>query len=326
MSTLDDEQECKTGREYSALLRGGYETDLGKVVTGRIEDALDSDHFGDIRGNVQLIFTSPPFPLNNKKKYGNLTGSAYLEWFEQLAEPFTELLAPNGSIVIELGNSWEAGRPSMSTLALRSLLAFQERAELNLCQTFVWNNPARLPSPAAWVTVKRIRVKDAYTNIWWMSPSNFPKASNLNVLTPYKDSMRRLLEERKYNAGKRPSEHSISQESFFVDNGGAIPSNVLTYANTSASDTYLKYCRANDFEFHPARMPKELAEFFIKFLTEPGDTVVDPFAGSNTTGFVSESLGRRWIAVEADPNYVQGSVGRFGEDSVRPLAAPIWRD
>lgn len=134
-----------------------YRTKLGRLLMGKVEDALESD-LVKVKGKVDLIFTSPPFPLNRKKKYGNLTGDDYVKWLAGLAPALRELLTPTGSIVIELGNAWEPGRPVMSLLSLRALLEFLERGELNLCQEFVCHNPARLPSPAQWVNVERIRV------------------------------------------------------------------------------------------------------------------------------------------------------------------------
>ena len=64
-------------------------------------------------------------------------------------------------------------------------------------------------------------------------------------------------------------------------------------------------------KIHPARFPAELPRFFIEFLTEPDDLVLDPFAGSNTTGAVAEQLGRRWIAVEKNRTYAEDSELRF---------------
>jgi len=129
--------------------------------------------------------------------------------------------------------------------------------------------------------------------------------------------MKRLLKTKKFNAGKRPSEHSISEESFSIDHGGAIPPNVLTISNTSANDAYQQYCRENNIGFHPARMPTDLPEFFIKFLTDPEDIVLDPFGGSNTTGAAAEKLNRHWIAVEPTPHYIEGSIGRFDRDQIQ---------
>jgi DNA modification methylase len=49
----------------------------------------------------------------------------------------------------------------------------------------------------------------------------------------------------------------------------------------------------------------------VKFLTEPGDLVLDPFGGSNSTGAVAERLKRRWISIEANDEYVKASRARF---------------
>lgn len=212
---------------------------------------------------------------------------------------------------MEVGNAWEPGRPVMSTLALEALLAFLKEGDFQLCQQFVWHNPARLPSPAQWVNIERIRVKDSFTHLWWMSPTDRPKADNRRVLQEYSAAMQKLLQTQKYNAGKRPSQHGIGATSFLSDNKGAIPSNVISVSNTQATSDYLKHCRKHNLQPHPARMPPRLAEFFIKFMTEPDDVVLDPFAGSNTTGAAAEELGRRWIAVEPEIDYISGSKGRF---------------
>ncbi len=291
---------------------------MGAIYQGLAEEVLASELLL-YRGKVDLILTSPPFPLNRKKKYGNKVGDEYLDWLAQFAPTFRKLIRPRGSIVIEMGNAWEPGRPVMSTLSLEALLKFIKTGNLLLCQQFVWNNPARLPTPVQWVNIKRVRVKDAFTHIWWMARSAYPVANNRRVLVPYSDSMLKLLKNGHYNSGSRPSEHDIGRRSFLTDNGGAIPSNVITLANTHAKLAYQRYCRENNIRPHPARMAPGLAEFFIKFLTKPGHLVLDPFAGSNTTGATAESLGRKWLAIEPDSGYIRGSIGRF---AMRP-AAPV---
>ena len=288
-----------------------YTTGLGQCFEARAEDLLSSSVGETLKGKVDLIFTSPPFPLNRKKKYGNKEGQEYVAWLAGMAPKFQALLKPTGSIVIELGNAWEPGRPVMSTLGLEALLAFKIAGNLNLCQQFVWNNTARLPSPIQWVNVKRWRVKDAFTHLWWLSPTDTPEANNRRVLTPYSASMKDLLRTGKYNSGKRPSEYTIGKDSFNRDNQGAIPSNVISLPNTQAGTDYLRYCERHHLPKHPARMPTKLAEFFIRFLTKENNLVMDPFAGSNTTGAAAENLGRRWIAVEPEHDYVMGSRGRF---------------
>lgn len=298
---------------------------LGRMYQAYIEDFLNSSVGRDLKGKVSLIFTSPPFPLNRKKKYGNLNGKEYTNWLASLAAPLSELLKGDGSIVIEMGNAWILGVPAMDTLSLETLLDFKKRGNFYLCEQFVAYNKARLPGPAQWVNVDRIRVKDAFTNIWWMSHSAKPKADNRRVLKEYSDSMKELLRTGKYNAGKRPSEHVIGSDSFSKNNVGAIRSNVLEFSNTAATDKYMRYCKKINITPHPSRMNPSIADFFIRFLTDRNDIVFDPFAGSNTTGFVANQLGRKWISVEPDIEYISGSVGRFNHYSVSRFVTPGLR-
>lgn len=288
-----------------------YKTKFGKYYLGNAEDVLKNSEFNkEYKEKINLVFTSPPFPLNRKKKYGNKNGDEYVEWLADLSPLFKEYLTLDGSLVIEIGNAWEPGEPVMSVLPIKSLLKFLEKGGYKLCQQFVWHNTAKLPSPAQWVNVLRSRVKDSFTNIWWMSKTSNPKANNKNILIEYSKSMKKLIKTGKYNRGKRPSEHLIG-ESFVTDNGGAIPSNVISTANTSINKSYKEYCLENKHTLHPARMPIGLAQFFIKFLTEPGDLVLDPFGGSNTTGEAAESLKRSWVSIEPVEDYIVGSYGRF---------------
>src|SRR4051812_33524615 len=108
-----------------------YRTKRGKMLVGKIEDALDAAPLRGVEGKVNLIITSPPFPLVRKKQYGNSTGEEYLKWLEGLAPKLAALLTDDGSIVIEIGNAWMAGRPEMSTLPLEALLAFKKAADLH---------------------------------------------------------------------------------------------------------------------------------------------------------------------------------------------------
>jgi len=308
-----------------------YKTRYGKCLLGEIEKLSTSYLLKYYRNCINLIVTSPPFPLNNKKKYGNLQGEEYFEWFVNLAPVFSELLTDDGSLVIEIGNAWEPGRPVQSLLHLECLMGLVKnpQANLRLIQEFICYNPSRLPSPAQWVTVNRIRTVDSYTHVWWIAKEDFPKADNSKVLRPYSKSMKRLIGSKKFNSGLRPSGHDVSEEAFAKDNGGSIPHNlfelekispkrdvrlphnVLSFSNTNSNDHYLRTCREMGIPPHPARMNKGLVNFFIEFLTDTDDLVLDPFAGSNTTGYCSEALKRRWISVEADRSYAKDSMLRF---------------
>ena len=301
-----------SGMNASAIpFKLAYGTKWGRMYRGRAEDLLNKRRLWRYKGKVRLILTSPPFPLNRKKRYGNLQGEDYKNWLATFAPLFKELLEPRGSIVMEVGNAWEPGAPVMSPLALESLLEFLKKGDFKLCEQFVCYNKATLPGPTQWVNVERIRVKNAYTHVWWMSPSSHPWANNKRVLTPYSKAMLELLKKRKYNPGERHSEHVIGQESFFKDNKGAIPSNVIEFTNTRSRDDYLDYCRDHHLKVHPARMAMNVATFFVKFLTTPGKLVLDPFAGSNVTGAAAEKQERRWVSIEPRADYIAASKGRF---------------
>ena len=288
-----------------------YTTPKGICINGECEDTIDRYIMPNYKGRIQLILTSPPFPLKRAKKYGNKTGNEYVEWLCQIGNKLKPLLTDTGSIVIEIGNAWNPGEPTYSTLPVEALLEFKKQCELFLCQEFIYYNPARLPGPIEWVNKKRVRVKDSFTQIWWFSASAHPYADNQSIKEPYSKQMKKLLASGKYNAGARPSEHTISETAFNKNNGGAIPSNVIIASNTSSNDPYLKACKEYGFDIHPARMAPAIPEFFIKFLTKENDIVFDCFGGSNTTGAVSEKLNRQWITTELNSEYFNGSRFRF---------------
>lgn len=310
--------------------------------------------------SIDLICTSPPFALVRKKEYGNKDQHEYVEWFLGFAKEFQRILKPSGSLVIDIGGSWLKGYP------IRSLYHFELVIELCkptdkgglgffLAQELYWYNPAKLPTPAEWVTVRRERVKDAVNTVWWLSKQPHPKANNKRVLRPYSDAMKNLLKNG-YDAKLRPSGHDISTK-FGNDRGGAIPPNiingqiensngsigspvlagfdwlllndlaqpvnVISASNTASNDYYQRKCKEEGIKPHPARFPQALPEFAINLCTDKNDLVLDPFAGSNMTGRVAETLQRRWLAFELDESYISASKYRFESNAplvVEPLA------
>jgi len=293
-----------------------YATEQGAAYLG---DALELLKLLPSR-SVNLIMTSPPFALNRKKAYGNVDSNNYIKWFMPFAKEFWRVLKDDGSLVIHIGGAWDKGQPTRSVYHFELLLHLcrnnDSEFKFYLAQDFYWFNSARLPSPAEWVTVRRIRVKDAVDPIWWLSKSPFPKADNRKILNQYSKAMQELLK-RGYNAGLRPSGHNISLK-FQKDLGGAIPPNLLVLANTESNSRYLRLCRKSKIQPHPARYPVELPEFFIKFLTDESDIVLDPFGGSNATGEAAERTRRRWICFEAEEQYLNGSKLRFETLSGKP--------
>lgn len=285
-----------------------FRTKRGRIYHGDSRGLLTSTIK---QGSVDLIVTSPPFGLVRKKAYGNAPADRYLEWFRPFASAMRKALRENGSLVIDIGPAWKRGLPTKSIYQFELLTMLCREFDFHLAQDFYWWNPCRMPAPAEWVNVRRLRVKDAVNPVWWLSPTPWPKASNRRVLTAYGKDQQRLFN-KGYNPGRRPSGHVVS-ENWGKDNGGAIPPNLIAAPNTISGDPYQVYCREMGIVPHPARFPWALPEFFIRMLTNRGDMVVDPFGGSCLTGAVAEALERRWICGEIEEEYLQGALGRFAD-------------
>jgi site-specific DNA-methyltransferase (cytosine-N4-specific) len=260
-------------------------------------------------GSIDLVLTSPPYALEFKKEYGNVAKAKYVEWLKPFGAEIFRILKPDGSFVLNIGGSYNSGSPTRSLYHFKALLMLCEDIKFHLAQECFWHNPAKLPSPAEWVTVRRQRVKDAVEYVWWLSKTPFPKANNRNVLSEYSADMKRLLK-RGYKPKQRPSGHVITAK-FGQDHGGSIPSSLIERGNNESNSEYIRACAEAGFKAHPARFPRALPEFFIKLVTDEGGIVLDPFAGSNMTGATAESLRRRWLAAEIKPEYLRASRVRF---------------
>jgi site-specific DNA-methyltransferase (cytosine-N4-specific) len=326
-----------------------YQTEFGAAYLGNSLELMK--YIPD--ESIDLICTSPPFALIRKKEYGNVDADEYVEWFKDFAVQFHRILKPTGSLVIDIGGSWVKGIPVRSLYHFElvvSLCKPQKKGGLGfyLAQELYWYNPAKLPTPAEWVTVRRERVKDAVNTIWWLSKEPHPKANNRRVLKPYSQAMKNLLKNG-YKPKLRPSGHDISDK-FSNDRGGAIPPNIIdgrssidqeemgqptpipedlflavnmiSASNTASNDYYQIRCKEEGFKPHPARFPQALPEFIINLCTEPGDIVLDPFAGSNMTGRVAETLQRKWLSFEIDENYVKSSQLRFEKNAPLVVEPP----
>src|SRR5437867_2678726 len=262
--------------------------------------------------SVSLVLTSPPFALQREKEYGNKSQTEYVAWLAQFARLVHRKLKHDGSFVLDLGGAYEPGSPTRSLYNFRVPIHFCDELGFHLAEDFYWFNPSKLPSPIEWVNKRKLRAKDAVNTVWWFGKTRSPKANVSKVLTEYSDRMKKLLEDPEsfYTPKKRPSGHDIGK-AFAKDNGGAIPPNLLQIPNSESNGSYLRGCKAVGVKGHPARFPAKLPEFFIRFLTGPGDLVVDIFAGSNTTGYVAECERRKWLAFDERLDYVAASSFRL---------------
>lgn len=289
-----------------------YEVANGAAFLG---DALDLSK-AIPNNSINLIVTSPPFALTSQKEYGNKSSDKYIDWFLPFVSEFKRIICDDGSIVIDLGGAYLPGAPIRSIYQYELLVRICKEIGLHLAQEFYHYNPARLPAPAEWVNVRRIRVKDSVNVVWWLSKTPYPKANNRNILKPYTEAMEKLLENG-YKAKKRPSGHDITDK-FSRRNEGSIPPNLLELGNNDSNSAYMRRCKEMGLKTHPARFPVRFPEFFIKFLTDEDDWVLDPFAGSNTTGYAASLLNRRWLAFDLSQEYLEASKFRFELDTTHP--------
>jgi DNA modification methylase len=289
---------------YSTRLGAAYCGDSLKLLA-KLPDA-----------SVNLVITSPPFALQREKEYldrsGNKPQGEYVEWLGQFGKLIFHKLRDDGSLVMDIGGAYVKGSPERALYPFRLLLKFCDDLGFKLAEDFYWHNPAKLPSPIEWVNKRKARAKDSVNTVWWFSKREWPKADVSKVLVPYSERMKKLMKDPKafYKPAKRPSGHDIA-DTFGNDNGGAIPSNLLQIPNTESNGQYLSGCKLVGARQHPARFPAKLPEFFIRMLTDPGDFVLDIFAGSNTTGQVAEAESRRWISFELSRDYLAASIFRF---------------
>ncbi len=284
-----------------------FTTDLGTALWAEFQSglALLDD------ACVQTVVSSPPYPIIGGRRYGTFTPDQIINLVEEMFVGLKPKLRGDGSIFLNLADVWEKGRPTRSLYQEKILLNLVERHGFHLCDKFHWFSSTK-PACSDWVTKRRERVRSACETFFWLAPTPHPKADNRQVLVPYGETMRRTLSRGGDRRIPRPSGHGHKGASYSRDNGGAIPPNYFNIPNAASNTAYHRYCRAMELPLHPARFPAGGAlEFLVKLTTQPGDLVVDCFAGSQQLADVCERNGRRWFTTEKDLRYVRGGEAYF---------------
>jgi site-specific DNA-methyltransferase (cytosine-N4-specific) len=284
-----------------------FETDAGFAVWCNVEDLAMLVE----RESVALIMSSPPYPLVRQKEYGNLDVTRWTDWMLRCFEQWSPLLTHQGSVMLNLGPVFEPGVAAQSLYVERLLIRLQDQLGYSLLQRLDWFSPSKLPAPAEYVCVRRIRVKPAVEPVLWLSQrANDAFGDNTAVLQPYSEAQKLAMVQRAGTTEHRPSGHTISA-SAYIDNGGAIPPSLITASNTSSNSAYQRALRESGHTVHPATMPELVAEFCVKLASRVGDVVMDPFAGSCTVAAVAERLRRRYIVADRSLAYLQSGALRM---------------
>lgn len=288
-----------------------FSTDLGCALWANAEDV-----FTGLGEQITLAFTSPPYPLAKQRAYGNADQAGYIAWLLPILEPIVAHLRPGGSVVLNLGNDiFEPGSPARSLYLERLTLALHDELGLHLMERFVWHNPTKPPGPVQWASVKRVHHNTAYEHVLWFT--NDPAlvvADNRRCLREHTEQHRRLMDSGgvKRYAQYAGGAYTVREGSFGAHTEGAIARNVLTIPHRDPDQSPARaFAAEHGLPTHPALMPSKLAEHFVRFLSEVGDLIVDPFGGWATTGRGAELNNRRWLVTERCREYLMAAAQRF---------------
>jgi DNA modification methylase len=304
------------GRQSLCKIKPGhvliaFSTDLGLAMWGSAQDV-----FSILGEPISLCLTSPPYPISRGRAYGKITESEYVDFLCRALEPVIQNLRSGGSVVLNVSNDvFERGMPSRSLYQERLILALHDRFGLHKMDTLIWHNPSKPPGPVWWASINRLQLNVGYEPVLWMTNDpNQVLADNRRVLEPHTARQQQLI-----RAGGE-NRHGVYADGAYVVRPGSyshatpgrIPRNVLTIGHKCQDQArYKKTARDLGLPVHGAPYPLRLVKFLISFLSECGDLVVDPFAGSLTTGRGAEELGRRWVCTDNVCEYLRGGAERF---------------
>jgi site-specific DNA-methyltransferase (cytosine-N4-specific) len=287
----------------------GFSTNLGIAVWSnciRVFDRMDEPIF--------LALTSPPYPLHKPRAYGNPPIDEYIDFICHTIEPIVRNLVRGGNVVLSLGDVYEKGLPAKSTYIEELTIALRKRLGLHLMNRLVWesNKP---PGPYQWASKARMQLNEGYEFcLWFCNAPEYCIADNRRVLEPHTKAQQKLIEkggEERININGDGA-YRIRNGSYGNPTVGRIPRNVFHVPNNCMNQrAYKQRAKELGLQPHGATMPIKLARQLIRFLTDVGQLVVDPFAGSMTTPLAAEIEGRPWMATDVVFDYVRGGAERF---------------
>ncbi len=305
----------KAGKDLHRAATGvtlvAFSTDLGVAIWSAHQDV-----FRRFDEPIALCISSPPYPLRKARDYGGPDERQYVDFICAALEPIVRSLLPGGSIVLNLsGDIFESKKPSRSLYLERLVLALNDRLGLALMDRIPWVNYSKPPAPTYWACVNRVQLATAYEPLYWFTNDpDHVRADNRRVLEAHSAQHQRLMalggEGRSATYGN--GAYRIRPDSFGRVTAGRIPRNVMERGH-ACSDTkaYRRQAHAMGLPKHGAIQPTSIPDFFIRFLTEPGELVVDPFGGTVKTGLAAERLGRRWLVTEWMYEYLRGAAEMF---------------
>lgn len=299
MKSLNDQNIEKEKTQEVCAPSVSQKTTLAKAgVTCTVIHGDSRDELSAFAGMVDLIVTSPPYADARRNHYDSIHPDKFAEWFLTFHESFYNALKPTGSFVINIKDKVVNG--VRHRYVWHTIEALCEKGWYAI-DDYVWHKPN--PMPGSWPT----RLRDGWEYCFHLAKCIRPYFNPDEVRKPIGD----WVESRLKKLGEHDlSRHNSVNESGFgrdisrwVGKQTVLPSNVLTIALVGKN------------KGHPAVFPVDLPLFFIKLLCPEDGLVVDPFAGSGTTGVAALSLGRTSVMIDNNLQYCQEAERRLREEA-----------
>ena len=251
--------------------------------------------------SVNLIVTSPPYADQRSKTYGGISPDKYVEWFLPITEQLFRVLKPDGSFVLNIKERVVNGE--RHTYVLELILAMRQQGWL-WTEEYCWHK--KNSYPGKWPN----RFRDSWERCLHFTKNRKFAMYQEAVMVPIGDwaetRLRTLSETDKRRDESKVESGFGKNVSNWVGRNMVYPNNVLHMATETSN------------QGHSAAFPVELPAWFIKLFTQPGDVVLDPFAGAGTTNVAAKQLGRHHIGIEKESSFcgiagMRVAAVRFGE-------------
>ncbi|MCG9576129.1 site-specific DNA-methyltransferase [Vibrio tubiashii] len=291
-------------------------TKLGVVIASDCRDVFDNNV---IEGTVDLVVSSPPYLLNEELEYGSI-GYDPEEWVEFIVSVVKKIiprLSQGASICLNVGNDRFLDKSPARHLQNELLAVELWRLGLFKMDIMPWesNKP---PTPTIHACVNSEQLLSAFELLLWFTNDPLKvRSCNKRVRVPHSKAHTAFVKSggtRRASANRRSTHRQKVGDYANTDLSlGAIRRNILKISNKCKRNE-LTNAYARDVlkqQPHPAKFPYELVEVLVKFLSRPGDLVVDIFGGTGTVGQVCEDHSRKWVVIEKMKQYIEQSFIRF---------------
>ena len=261
-----------------------------RVMCGDSLNATDVEAL--CRGQVQGVFTSPPYALQREAKYGGIHPDAYVDWWGSVQETMRKVLLPDGSVFVNIKPHCDSGERSLYVLDLVS--AMKRVYGWRFVEELIWTHSGTPGKPVN-------RFKNQFEPIYQFALGNKFKFRPGNVT--------HLSDDAISNGGGS----NVSASQGIVDVvpsghiGQAYPGNVVSVGKN------------REALGHPAAFPVTLPAFFIKAYSDNGDAWYDPFLGSGTTVVAAEQEDRIAYGMEISEKYVAVVLERMASHGLEPV-------